>query len=252
MVNSSEKNPRALTNLGDGAPDTGCVAGVDGCRAGWIAVQLAAGGRTAASAIYPDWQTLAQGLTHAARLCVDIPIGLVDQGARPCDRAARALLPRARKSSVFAAPRRYMLGLPYERVRAAARDRGDAGLSIQAYNIMPKIAELDRALTPADQDRVLETHPELAFHRLNAGALLPRKADAAGQAARRRLLAAAGIADVDALLAAHRRKDAKADDVLDAAVCALVAQASLSGRARRVPEGAPERDRRGLRMEIWY
>ena len=251
MVNSTKKNPEALTNLADGPPNAGVVAGVDGCRAGWIAVRLAGEGRTE-SAIYPDWSTLAQGLTHAARICVDMPIGLVDAGARPCDRAARAVLPRGRKSSVFAPPRRYMLGLSYDGVRTAARDRGDAGLSIQAYNIMPKIAELDTALGPTDQDRVLETHPELAFHRLNAGAELPGKADRTGRDARRRLLIDASLADLDALLTAYPRKDAKPDDVLDAAVCALVARDSLLGRARRVPDGPPERDARGLRMEIWY
>lgn len=248
MVNSRQKNPTSLTNPDAGAP----VAGVDGCRAGWLAIRLDPESGAGRSAIYPDWPALARALADAARICVDMPIGLIDRGARPCDRAARAQLPRARKSSVFAAPRRYMLGLTYQDVRDGARARGDAGLSIQAFNIMPKIAELDSALSPGDQDWVLETHPELAFHRLNAGAELPRKADPAGAAARRALLEAAGLADLDALLAAHPRAQAKPDDVLDAAVCALVARDSLCGRARRVPEGTPERDARGLRMEIWY
>ena len=259
MVNSTQKNPATLTNpdIGRAAGPVsgrmaGPVAGVDGCPAGWLAVRLDPDSGAARSAIYPDWPALARALADAARICVDMPIGLVDRGARPCDRAARARLPRARKSSVFPAPRRYMLGLTYHAVGAAARARGDAGLSIQAYNIMPKIAELDTALRPDDQDWVLETHPELAFHRLNAGVELPRKADPAGRAARRALLEAAGLGDVDALLAAHPRAQAKPDDVLDAAVCALVARDSLRDRAHRVPEGAPERDSRGLRMEIWY
>jgi predicted RNase H-like nuclease len=252
MVNSTEKNPSALTTplaAPSGAPE---VAGVDGCRAGWLAVRLDPASGRAASAIYPDWPALARACGDVARICVDMPIGLADSGARPCDRAARAMLPRARKSSVFPAPRRYMLGLSYHALGAAAQARGDAGLSIQAFNIMPKIAELDAALRPADQDRVLETHPELAYHRLNAGAALPRKAERAGRDARQRLLIAAGLTDLDALLAAHRRQDAKPDDVLDAAVCALVARDQLAARARRVPDGAPARDARGLRMEIWY
>ena len=252
MVNSTKKNPPALTFAAAEADVPAPVAGVDGCRAGWIAVRLDPGGGPATSACYPDWRALLRGLAEVTRICVDMPIGLADQGARPCDRAARAVLPGPRKSSVFAPPRRYMLGLSYHGVRDAARARADAGLSIQAFNIMPKIAELDAALAPGDQDRVLETHPELAFHRLNAGAELPRKADRAGRAARRALLQAAELADVDALLAAHPRTRAKADDVLDAAVCALVARDSLHGRARRVPGDAPDRDVRGLRMEIWY
>ena len=227
------------------------VAGVDGCRAGWIAVRLDPGG-AGDKRLLPRLARAAAGLAEVARICVDMPIGLVDQGARPCDRAARAVLPGPRKSSVFAPPRRYMLGLSYDGVRDAARARADAGLSIQAFNIMPKIAELDAALGPGDQERVLETHPELAFHRLNAGAELPRKADRAGRAARRALLQAAGLADVDALLAAHPRARAKADDVLDAAVCALVARDSLLGARSACRWDAPDRDARGLRMEIWY
>jgi predicted RNase H-like nuclease len=254
MVNSTKKNPAALTSgsaVGD-APANAAVAGVDGCPAGWVAVRLTGESGVPAAEVYPDWAALVRGLGDAVRICVDMPIGLRDWGSRPCDRAARALLPPARKSSVFAPPRRYMLGRSYDDVRAAARARGDAGLSIQAYNIMPKIAELDAALAPPDQARVLESHPELAFHRLNAGSELPRKADRAGRAARRALLRAAGLSAVDALLAAHPRARAKADDVLDAAVCALVARDSLHGRARRVPDGEPGHDARGLRMEIWY
>jgi predicted RNase H-like nuclease len=36
-----------------------------------------------------------------------------------------------------------------------------------------------------------------------------------------------------------------------AAACALAAERALAGRGRRLPTN-PNRDRRGLRMEIWY
>ncbi|WP_027287467.1 DUF429 domain-containing protein [Rhodovibrio salinarum] len=231
---------------------SGVVAGVDGCRGGWLAVRLDLADARVTSALYPDWPALAQALSGMARICVDMPIGLAEIGARPCDQAARALLPRWRKPSVFAPPRRYMLRLDFEAVRAAARTRGDAGLSIQAFNIMPKIADLDAALSPSDQEQVLEAHPELAFQRLNGGAALPRKADRAGRTVRRDLLVSAGLSEIDGLLSAHPRSQAKMDDVLDAGVCALVARDQLAGRARRVPETTPDRDARGLRMEIWY
>jgi len=265
MVNNPVENSAALTNRPAApadAPADGPVAGVDGCWAGWLAVRFDPASGAVSSAIHPNWPALMQALGAVARICVDMPIGLAERGGRPCDRAARALLPRGRKSSVFAPPRRYMLGLSYDAVRAQARARGDAGLSIQAFNIMPKIAELDAALAPGnqcggdqgggDQERVLETHPELAFHRLNGGCALPRKADPAGRDARRALLIESGLEDIDRLLTAHPRQHAKADDVLDAGVCALVAAQSLRGRAQRVPETDPDRDARGLRMEIWY
>jgi predicted RNase H-like nuclease len=234
-------------------PPARTVAGVDGCRAGWVAVLWRPGAAAPESLIRPDWPAMAAALAAAAAICVDIPIGLADAGRRDCDGAARALLGRARKgASVFPPPRRYMLGLGWPAASEAGQARGDGGLSIQAYNIMPKIAELDRALAPEDQARVYETHPELAFHRRNAWAALPPKARSAGRAPRLELLRAAGLPAPDALLDRHPRKDAKADDLLDAAVCAVVARDLLAGRAQRVPAGEPPTDARGLRMEIWF
>jgi predicted RNase H-like nuclease len=196
---------------------------------------------------------MAAALAAAAVVCVDIPIGLADAGPRACDGAARALLGRARKgSSVFPPPRRYMLGRGWPAASEAGKARGDGGLSVQAYNIMPKIAELDRALDPEDQARVFETHPELAFHRRSGWIALPPKGRVAGRAPRLELLRQAGLPAPEVLLDRHPRKDAKADDLLDAAVCAVVARDLLAGRARRVPDGDPPTDARGLRMEIWF
>jgi predicted RNase H-like nuclease len=258
MVNAPGENTPALTVARAGRADGGAggrtgrvVAGVDGCRGGWIAVRLDVVTGATANVLAPDWRSLDRGLGDARVVCVDMPIGLADAGPRPCERPARARLPKGRTSSVFAPPRRYMLGLDYRTLLAEGRARNDGGLSIQAFNIMPRIAELDAALGPEDQDRVLESHPELAFHRLNGNAALPRKTEAAGHSARLRLLEAAGLSGLDALLAAHPRKHVKRDDVLDACVCALVARDALAGRAQRVPE-PPTRDSRGLRMEIWF
>jgi predicted RNase H-like nuclease len=42
------------------------------------------------------------------------------------------------------------------------------------------------------------------------------------------------------------------DDVLDAYALAQVAQRIRLGSAARLPAEQPQRDGRGLRMEIWY
>ena len=42
-------------------------------------------------------------------------------------------------------------------------------------NATPKIREIDAWITAATQDRVRETHPEVAFHRLNGETPLPAK-----------------------------------------------------------------------------
>ena len=67
--------------------------------------------------------------------------------------------------------------------------RQGGGLSIQSFNIQPRIREVDAMLTPAVQDRICEAHPELAFRHLNSGRpLTSRKHTEAGRQERVRLL----------------------------------------------------------------
>jgi predicted RNase H-like nuclease len=227
------------------------VIGVDGCKAGWLAVVLNRGRLGPRLQIAPVWSDLP--LESAGMVAVDMPVGLADSGPRACDIAARRCLPPGRKSSVFPPPRRYMLDCrDWAEANALGRAREGCGLSHQAWNITAKIRELDRALTPAAQTRVREAHPELIFHRLNGWQPVPSKKTKAGRAARLDLLAAAGLGGVETLLARLPRGAAQPDDLLDAAACALAARNMLDGTAHRVPESDPPVDSRGLRMEIWF
>ena len=192
------------------------------------------------------WRELPDGHQTVA---IDMPIGLSEDGPRGCDALARKLLGR-RASSVFPPPARPMLGhATYPEANAWGKARG-RGLSKQAWNLLPRIRDLDLVLLPADQERVYEAHPELAFARLNGGVPPPPKRLPAGLAARRKLLRAAGVAGIARLLRKLPRGVA-ADDLLDAAVLTLTAERILRGEAVRLG-GTPERDGRGLRMEIWY
>jgi predicted RNase H-like nuclease len=166
-------------------------------------------------------------------VAVDMPIGLPAAGPRACDVEARRRL-GPRRSSVFPAPARRFLH---------AASFGDVtGLSIQAFNLLPRIAELDALMDPALQERVVEAHPELAFARLDGGApLADSKRTRAGLAHRAALL---GV-DVEAV---PRRRGARADDVLDALVLVGTAVRIANGCAERLGDGA--RDERGLRMEV--
>lgn len=229
----------------------GLVAGVDGCPGGWIAVWLRPTGAVRNATVATAWPELP--LDDARFVAVDMPIGLAARGPRGCDGAARALLPAARKSSVFPPPRRYMMeAADWAVANAAGKAREGVGLSRQAWGLAAKIAELDRALAPRDQTRLREAHPELVFHHLNAWCPLPRKTTAAGRQARHALLRDAGLTGLDPLLEAVPRRLARPDDVLDAAACALAARRMAQGTAVRLPEGLPPRDARGLVMEIWY
>ena len=216
--------------------------GVDGCRGGWIAVTIYdAGWRD--FRIVEAIEELAPGARD--RVMIDIPIGLPASGRRACDLAARAMLGAAR-SRVFLDARRPLLR--QRSFEAANRwgKRDGAGVSRQLWNILPKIAALDRYVTPERQTTIREGHPELVFARLNGGAALASKKTLAGRARRRDLVMAAGFGAIDAWLGRLRGTGAAADDLLDACALALAAQ-----HPRRVG-GTGETDPRGLRMEIWY
>jgi predicted RNase H-like nuclease len=229
------------------------VAGADGCRAGWVvAVVHGAGPEAGAGAgrleieVVPDLRD-AIGEVRAGRLAalaVDMPIGLPEVGPRTCDLAARRRL-GIRRSSVFPTPVRATLDAA---TYAEALDRSRAacgrGLSRQAFNLLAKIAELDAAIVPDMQDRVVEAHPELAFARLARRPCSYPKRTAEGRAERLALLREAGLGD----LSAARLTGAAPDDLLDAAVLAVTAGRVRDGTAERLGDGA--RDGRGLRMEV--
>lgn len=222
------------------------VAGVDGCRAGWVMVARDLGSGALTLSVAPRFAGLPDRATVVA---IDMPIGLSDEGPRGCDSLARRLLP-GRASSVFPPPARPMLAMTtYPQANAWGKARG-RGLSKQAWNILAHIRDLDDTLTPVDQDRVFEAHPELAFVRLNGGLPPPPKKTAEGVARRLRLLRRAGLKRLARLLA-ERPPGVKADDVLDAAALTLTAERIRLGQGIRLI-GTPERDATGRRMEIWY
>jgi len=121
---------------------------------------------------------------------IDMPIGLSDTAPRACDIAARKFLGRG-ASSVFPAPPRAILQCTdYRTALALARSTTGRGITMQTFNITPKVAELDRLITSGSACRVVEVHPECSFRILNAERPLPPKKTAAGQGIRRQLLAA--------------------------------------------------------------
>jgi predicted RNase H-like nuclease len=218
--------------------------GVDGCRAGWIAVAMDGRGQ-AAFTVLPRIEAVIAW--RPARAMIDMPIGLPETGYRACDLAARRMLGAAR-SRVFLGARRPLLAHlgDYPAANAWAKSDGK-GLSIECFHLLKKIAEIDAVIAPALQDSLLEAHPELVFQRLNGGAALPPKRLPEGLRQRRALLAAAGFDALDGWIASLRGSGAAPDDLFDACVLALAA---------RAPGGpvacAAETDARGLRMEIWY
>ena len=238
------------------------VAGVDGCRGGWIAVLRPVDDPEAARVqIFASFAEILDAPEALHMIAVDIPIGLpeiANAGGRTCDAAARQVL-GARRSSVFSVPARAAVWQQtYGEACRLAMQHSDPPrkISKQIYNIFPKIREVDAVMTPTLQARVVECHPEVAFWRLNERTPLdlPKKIKsrpcAAGLAVRRELLIGAGYPAQFFSSLSCRKSIAGADDLLDAMVNATAAAGILHGTAVRFPLEPPA-DCKGLRMEIW-
>jgi predicted RNase H-like nuclease len=207
------------------------IAGIDGCAAGWIIAT------TRGVVVLPRLH-----LDQFDLVGVDMPIGLLDGPPRACDVAARKYLGHA-GSSVFPAPPRAALAhTDYRSALAASRVATGRGISKQTFNIMPKVAELDRLIDDANQHRVVEVHPECSFKFLNGDESLASKKTLEGRVARRRLLSD----HFDLPLSAPR--GAAMDDVLDAYV--VLWSARRFQRAEHRVFGDGSRDDRGLEMRI--
>lgn len=217
------------------------VLGVDGWRGQWVGARL--DGRSVTLAVL---STVADVLAvdDVAAIGIDMPIGLSDDGARACDRAARRLLGRA-GSSVFPAPVRPVLGCAdYASACAVSRSAAGRALSVQTWNLVPAIRSLDGVLGDPPDPRVHEVHPELAFRTLDGRVGAP-KTTARGLAERIRALEP--VMDVlDALAAAPDRVPAV--DCLDACAAAWSAQRIADGIATTV--GGDERDARDRPLRI--
>jgi predicted RNase H-like nuclease len=227
------------------------AAGVDGCRGGWLCVTRAAGGDVA-SACYPTAEALLAQRPRPDVLAIDVPIGLLERGARECDRAARALL-GARRGSVFPAPPRDVLrAASWEAACAIRAGLEGKRMSQQAWGIVAKIREVDDALRrePARAQWVREVHPELCFARWRGAPPAHPKKKAAGRAERLALVAAHfGAAAFPAARQRHPRRDVADDDLLDALAALWSAERILRGEAITLP-ASPPLDAFGLRMEI--
>lgn len=248
------------------------VAGVDGCKAGWIAV-IRRPGSMAEACVLATIAELVDGLPGDSVIAVDMPIGLperVGHGGRGPEALVRRHLGQ-RQSSVFSIPSRAAVhaepgpfaGLDdwyaaHRRAGAVARATSDPprGVSIQAFGIFSKIREIDALLVarPELRARLIESHPEAAFWRLNGeqAMSLPKKIrgriNPAGMEERRTLLSRCGVDRC--FLDQPAPRGAAEDDFLDAAAVMLVAARYALGLAVPFPD-PPAVDARGIPVAIW-
>ena len=205
--------------------------GLDGCRGGWV-VAIARSSGAIELALLPrieGLETILSGFGARRPVAlIDIPIGLPLGGS---GRSTWKLAPPGRAaSSIFTVPPRPVFdALDFSEAQTLARGAMGKGFSIQAWNILPKIREVDLWLRRrGDAPPVREAHPELAFRGLARladlkGMNFESKKTATGQRQRKEVLEALGF-DLTGIGAAKAGSvTASPDDVLDAAALAALA-----------------------------
>lgn len=248
-----------------------CHVGVDGCPGGWIAVWRRDGDEPSCR-VFPAFADIIAAFPSDATIAVDMPIGLPEfsqRGGRGPEALVRPLLGQ-RQSSVFSIPSRaavYVETAPFttvvewyashRRASEVAMRTSDPlrGVSIQAFGIFPKIREIDALLRerPWLGERVIESHPEVAFMQLNGGQpmSLPKKikgtVNSAGMEERKALLCRHSYDH--AFLDQKPPTGAKSDDFLDAACMMLIAGRIRRGEADSFPN-PPDRDAYGIPVAI--
>jgi predicted RNase H-like nuclease len=237
------------------------VAGVDGCRSGWIAA-FARTDRAEAPRLrkVASIRDIVDAPERPAVVAIDMPLGLperIEGPGRLPEQQVRGLL-GGRQSSVFSIPARSaVFAETYEQACRIATTASSPPrkVSRQGFMLFPKIRELDLLLRarPELAERVYEVHPEVAFWSMNGEQPLAEPKKVKGQpygpglALRRRLLVRAGLPGVVGI---EPPSGAAHDDVLDALAGLVVALKIAQGQGRSFPE-RPERDAHGLPIAIW-
>ena len=223
-------------------------AGIDGCRFGWIAVRIEQGQVSfeltrsirAIPSIFENDLTL-----------IDIPIGLSDHFERACDIEARQILKPKRHSSVFLTPvRAAAYAESYAeacRINFAATGKK---ISKQAWNILPKVREIDAFKREFPGATLREAHPEVCFWALNNNtACSHNKKTPVGSSERLSIIERTlpGISQqITAYADSNLKKHVSLDDIIDATV--LACTASRKDKLQILGNG--EKDGAGIPMEI--
>ncbi len=227
------------------------LAGVVPCPRGWLAATAKLQGITMAPEepqVFPSFLEMLDYKPAYQVIALFAPVGLPDEPiplGRHCERDARRVLGAPRSAAIVSAPARPALA--QNSYKEAAKANG-GHLSVVAWSLRTRIAEVDANIAPYWQRTVFEVHPELSFYQLGEDRSLryPKRTEA-GLAERRTLLEAR-FPGIERILDAHLPK-VTASHLQDAAACLWTARRIISRAVTRLPDD-PEWDSQGLRMEI--
>lgn len=216
------------------------IGGVDSGPGGWVVCLLSGTGRAreVTWTVAPDAEAVLAATAGCDAVGVDIPLALPPDGLRrPAEVLAAARLGPARSSLFPTPPAQVLAAGTYAEACAAAAAVTGRKISVQAWNIVPKIREFQRVALPGS---VVEAHPELTFRTMAPDVAFASKKTARG--AGQRIAALTGWADPAALLA-DLPSGGRLDDVLDALACAWTAERVARGTAEFLGAGTDGRGR---------
>ena len=213
------------------------IAGVDGCREGWVGVWLDQSGAVAGATSSESLEKVLQSIPELKIAGIDMPIQLLDAPTRLADTQARRALGPERGRSIFPALPRFTieerwLNAEFNDVNATCRQLYGRAFSRQSLHLRAKIAEVNRM--EREGFPVIEVHPELSFTAMNSGRPLTfSKKTWGGFRERISLLEENGLHLSDHLLLPVRHL--APDDIVDAAVAAWSAYRHSVGSAISYP-----------------
>jgi predicted RNase H-like nuclease len=239
------------------------LAGVDGCQKGWI-VAMADGwpcNEQPRLFFCPNFESVLKSTQTCCIVVIDIPIGIPSKATeRACDLEAQEILRKA-AGRVFLTPPEECLTArtPKDFQETHCNLRGK-GAGVPVWGIVPKIKEVNKAMTSELQKQVFEFHPELAWKHLAEGHILESKHTTAGILQRIGLLEKY-VGDIKTFAEEEAARKSKIDDVLDSLVGLYTAQYIADYIAknpdwrrcscnRRLPSDKPSSNELG--MVIWF
>ena len=229
------------------------VVGIDWMKPCWLAAEIREGEVTVRK--LTDISDINDYYAHADAVLIDIPVGLpesTEEDAKRPDREARAYLATGRKSSIFPVPCRQVLGIEDYPTASAENERIlGRKLTSQSHGFTKMIRVVDLFLEQNLhwKNRLLESHPEVAFQMLNQGdGLQYSKHTPEGLAERTAILQQYGV-DAAPVLTSFKPK--QYEDVLDALCLAVSAKLGYENAFRTIPYD-PACDSRNLKMQMVF
>lgn len=235
------------------------VVGIDGCPAGWIAIICKDSDWS--YGVFSSIEELVFEISDADYYLIDMPMGLGDNNiTRNLDSSMKKLL-RPRHSTIFQAPCRQVLDAEnYNDANRINRHILGKGLTIQSWNIVPKIREIDDFLRNTDtfRERFYESSPELCFAGFNDGEpLKTKKSRPEGKTERKSIISKTVSSSlstklIDEILYKYRRYQVRLDDILDAFILCIAGwQGAANGFKEIINDNYPE-DSFGVPLRILY